>query len=248
VIHNGFKTARPLARLQAGRTDWYRNENKADGPTEIYIYDEIGYVGVSAKDFVKDLNSIKDSEITLHLDTPGGDVYDGITIYNAIRDHKSAVTVIVDSMAASAGSFIAQAGDKRIMNRNSEMMIHDGHTVAIGNMTELAKMAEHLDRVSANIASIYAEHAPGRSAEQWRELMKAETWFSADEAVEAGLADEVVASNQKTRNDFDLSVFSYAGRDKAPVPVLDKLEAPEESPVAVSDWTQLADALKGAFA
>ena len=100
VIHNGFKTARPLARLQAGRTDWYRIENSAENGAEIYIYDEIGYVGVSAKDFVKDLNAIKTSEITLHLDTPGGDVYDGITIYNAIRDHKSHVTVVVDSMAA----------------------------------------------------------------------------------------------------------------------------------------------------
>src|SRR5215217_1959124 len=121
MIHNGFKSARPQARLQAGRADWYRIENKSDGPTEIYIYDEIGYVGVSAQDFIQDLKAVKTSEITLHLDTPGGDVYDGINIYNAIRDHRAHVTVVVDAIAASAGSFIAQAGDKRIMNRGSQM-------------------------------------------------------------------------------------------------------------------------------
>ena len=246
MIHNGFKSARPLARLRAGRSDWYRIENKSDGPTEIYIYDEIGYVGVSAKDFVQDLNKLKDSEITLHLDTPGGDVYDGITIYNAIRDHRANITVVVDSMAASAGSFIAQAGDKRVMNRNSEMMIHDGHTVAIGNAKDMTAIAERLDKISDNIASIYAEHA-GNDVEYWRELMRAETWYSAEEAVKAGLADEVAGKEAKTKNDFDLSVFSYAGRDKAPAPVVNE-EVPEETPDAGTDWTPFIDALKGAFA
>jgi len=238
VIHNGFKSARPLARLRQGRTDWYRIENSGNGPAEIYIYDEIGYVGVSAQDFVKDLNAIKASEITLHLDTPGGDVYDGINIYNAIRDHKAHITVIVDSMAASAGSFIAQAGDTRIMNRNSEMMIHDGHTVAIGNSKDLASTAERLGKVSDNIASIYAERAGGTAA-QWREAMAAETWYSAEEAVDAGLADEVVGKDAKASNDFDLSIFSYAGREHAPAPIQES--APE------LDWTAIAEALKGAL-
>jgi ATP-dependent Clp endopeptidase proteolytic subunit ClpP len=234
VIHNGFKSARPLARLRAGRSDWYRIDVSNSVKASIYIYDEIGYVGVSAKDFVQDLNKIKAPEIELHIDSPGGDVYDGITIYNAIRDHKSHVTTIVDSMAASAASYIAQAGDRRVMNRNSEMMIHDGHTVAIGNSSELVAMAERLDKISDNIASIYADRA-GNTVAYWRQLMRAETWYSGDEAVDAGLADEVAGKEIESRNDFDLTIFSYAGRDHAPAPI-----TPEPDPASEMDWAALA--------
>jgi ATP-dependent protease ClpP protease subunit len=244
MIHNGFKSARPLARLRAGRTDWYRIENKSDGPTEIYIYDEIGYVGVSAQDFIKDLRAVKDSRIILHLDTPGGDVYDGINIFNAIQDHPAHVTVVVDAMAASAGSFILQAGDTRIMNRNSEVMIHEGHTIAMIDADEALTYHERLNQVSNNIASIYMNRAGG-TLEEWRARMKKETWYSAQEAVNAGLADEMIVSTEKVANDFDLSIFSYAGRDKAPAPVNAE---PEIDPSEGIDWNAIADALKGALA
>ena len=88
----------------------------------------------------------------------------------------------------------------------------------------------------------------GGTVEQWRELMRTETWYSAEEAVTAGLADEVVGKEAKAQNDFDLTVFSYAGRDKAPAPVVDKQEqAPEENPPGIN-WAQFQDALRGAFA
>lgn len=249
MIHNGFKSARPLARLKQGRSDWYRIENKSGAKASIYIYDEIGYVGVSAQDFVRDLQEVKATEIDLHLDTPGGDVFDGIAIYNAIKDHPAHVNVIVDALAASAGSFILQAGDTRIMNRNSQVMIHDAHGLVVGNAKDMGDMVALLDKASNNIASIYAERSGG-TVEQWREVMKNEAWYSAEEAVGAGLADEAIVSSEKVAaNDFDLSVFSYAGRDEAPAPVVPAVvaEKPEESPVA-DDWTQFQDALKGAFA
>ncbi len=245
MIREHFKMARSLARLQEGRADWYRIENSAAKKASIYLYDEIGYVGITAKDFVRDLNEVSAPEIELHLDTPGGEVFDGITIYNALRDHPASITVIVDSMAASAGSFIAQAGDHRIMNRNSTMMIHDGHGMVIGNASDMASMVESLDRVSNNIASIYAERAGGSGAD-WREKMRAETWYTADEAVEAGLADEVRGKDAQSKNSFDLSVFSYAGRDNAPEPVLTTEVTPEEP--QGTDWNPFIDALKGAFA
>ena len=129
-------------------------------------------------------------------------------------------------------------------------MIHNGHTVAVIDDTTALEYAKRLGQINDNIASIYVDKA-GRDVAHWRELMRAETWFSADEAVETGLADEVAGREAKTKNDFDLSVFSYAGRDKAPAPVVEdkQEEAPEEvSPGAGIDWTHLADALKGAFA
>jgi ATP-dependent protease ClpP protease subunit len=222
VRRNGFKTARPVARLREGRTDWYRIENNASGSmAKVYIYDEIGYVGV----------------------------FDGVAIYNSIHDHDATVTVIVDGIAASAASFIAQAGDKIIMNRNSTMMIHDAHGLAIGNSKDMAELAGLLDKASDNIASIYAERS-GLSAEHWREAMRAETWYSADEAVEARLADEVRGKTEKApaRNDFDLTVFSYAGREQAPAPVIETPEVvPVETPVAGINWQSITDALQGAF-
>jgi len=232
--------ARPVARLRAGRTDWYRIENSSRTQAKVYIYDEIGYVGVSAQDFVRDLQAINASSIEVHLDTPGGDVFDGIAIYNAIRDHSAEVTVIVDALAASAGSFIAQAGDKVIMNRNSQMMIHDAHGLAIGNSADLTELSALLDKASDNLASIYADRS-GKPAAYWREAMKKETWYSAEEAVDVGLADEVVGATAKVQNDFDLSVFSYAGREQAPAPVV---EAPEPT-IPEDAWLSIAASLKG---
>jgi ATP-dependent Clp endopeptidase proteolytic subunit ClpP len=249
VRRNGFKTARPVARLREGRTDWYRIEAKSSAKAKVYIYDEIGYVGVSAQDFVRDINEVTAEEIELHIDSPGGDVFDGVAIYNSIHDHDATVTVIVDGIAASAASFIAQAGDKIIMNRNSTMMIHDAHGLAIGNSKDMAELAGLLDKASDNIASIYAERS-GLSAEHWREAMRAETWYSADEAVEARLADEVRGKTEKApaRNDFDLTVFSYAGREQAPAPVIETPEVvPVETPVAGINWQSITDALQGAF-
>jgi ATP-dependent Clp endopeptidase proteolytic subunit ClpP len=249
-----FRMARPVARLREGRADWFRIENKASSDTaSVYIYDEIGYVGVTAKDFVSELQQIKAPNIELHLDTPGGNVWDGVSIYNAIRDHDSHVTVIVDAMAASAGSFIAQAGDHRIMNRHSEMMIHDAHGMVVGNSADLAEAIEMMDRLSDKIAGIYADHAGG-TPEQWRDLMRKESWYSADEAVAAGLADEVVSkagAKNTSQNSFDLSVFSYAGRENAPAPVTSEPEAKQEQAPEEpqgTDWTPFIDALKGAFA
>jgi ATP-dependent Clp endopeptidase proteolytic subunit ClpP len=248
VIHNGFKSARPLARLKAGRNDWYRIENKADGPVEVYIYDEIGYFGITAADFARDFKQITAPEITLHLDTPGGDVFDAVNIYNAVADHPAQVTAIVDGLAASAGSFILQAGDKRVMNRYSTLMVHNGHSMTAGDASAMRKQADLLDKITGTIAQVYTDKA-GQTPEHWREVMQVETWFTAEEAMDAGLADEVIMSTDKlARNDFDLTIFSYAGRDHAPAPVLAKQETPEEVPDAGIDWTHLADALKGAFA
>lgn len=237
-----WKMARPVARLRAGRGDWYRMiENKAEGTAEVFIYDEIGYLGVTAADFAKDLRAIKAPKITVHLDTPGGDVFDGLNIYNTIRDHPAETTIIVDALAASAGSYILQAGDHRIMNRHSQVMIHNAHGMAIGNGTDMRALADLLDKQTVNIANIYAERS-GTTPDAWLDAMAAETWYLADEAVAAGLADEVADADKAVGNSFDLSVFSYAGREQAPAPVLDPDPAPEV------DWAALTEALKGAFA
>lgn len=201
-----FRTFRPRAQLVQGRRDWFRIENATDGVTKVYIYDEIGYFGITASDFVDELNRITSPEIELHLNTPGGEVFDGIAITNAVRDHEAQVTAIVDGAAHSAGSFILQAADKRIMNRNSEVLIHDGQALGIGDADTFRELINRLNEASDNIASIYAERSGKGDVKSWRKAMKATTRYGAQQAVDAGLADEV-AGDDATTNSWDLSIY-----------------------------------------
>ncbi len=176
---------------------WYSIRNVTDTEAEIYIYDEIGYWGVTANDFISDLRDIKSSKIALHINSPGGDVFDGIAIYNAIARHKAEVTVWIDGIAASAASFIAMAGDEVVMSPHSQMMIHEASGLVIGPADDMRKMADLLDKSSDNIAAIYAKRTEG-TVPEWRARMKDESWFSDSEAVEAGLADRVDGEEEGT--------------------------------------------------
>lgn len=217
------RTARPRAQLLKGRRDWYRIENSVGaGPANIHIYSEIGYWGITAEDFVAELNQINAAEIHVHINSPGGEIFDGIAIANALAAHPAKVTSFVDSLAASIASVIALAGDRVVMAPRSQMMIHDGSGFCIGNAADMREMAVLLDRQSDNIASVYAEKAGG-TVEEWRAVMTAEQWYSAEEAVAAGLADEVSSSRtspeeNSLENSWDLSIFRYPSREAAPAP------------------------------
>lgn len=206
-----FRSARELVNLRQGRNDWYRIKNLSDGLADVMIYDEIGYFGITASDFVRELRDVKADRLNVHLNTPGGEVFDGIAIYNALRQHPAQIHVTVDSLAASIGSVIAMAGDRVVMARNATMMIHDGFGMGVGNAADMRELADLLDKTSDNIASIYAERT-GKPADSWRALMRDETWFTAEEAVTAGLADEVQAPRGKAENSWDLSIFARTPR------------------------------------
>lgn len=204
--------------IRTERREWYRIQNSTEGATEILIYDEIGFWGVTASDFVRDLKAVDSQAITIRVNSPGGDVFEGIAILNALRSHPATITTVIDGLAASAASFIAMAGDEIVMRRNAEMMIHDPSAFGGGSATEHRDLAQQLERIGDNIASIYAERTGG-TTEQWREAMLAETWYSAQEAVDAGLADRIDGpASESKANNFDLTVFNYAGRRAAPAP------------------------------
>jgi ATP-dependent protease ClpP protease subunit len=237
--------------------DWFRIENKKsdddEDVTKVYIYDEIGFWGTTAADFVKQLLAIDTAEIELHLNSPGGNVFDGIAIYNGLKMHAAKVTVIVDALAASAASFIAQAGDEVVMTRNATMMIHDASGMAFGNADEMRELADVLDKLSNNIADIYAYNAGG-TVPEWRALMKEEVWYSAQEAVDAGLASSMLdaedATAEQAKNKWDLSIFNHTGREQAPSPeevrkqvlVTNQLK---EAPMAKATATNTADPAEG---
>lgn len=221
--------ARPIALRE--RESWYRITNRAEA-ADVMLYDEIGLFGVTASDFVRELKAIKGDHINLHINSPGGEVFDAVAIYNALASHSARVSVTVDGIAASSASFIAMAGDDVRMTRNAQMMIHEAHAIGVGNAKDMRALAGLLDKCSDNIADIYAQRAGGTVA-QWRARMAGETWFSAQEAVDVGLADEVIgsASRSAPKASWDLSMFRFPGRDAAPDPAIG---VTEDAPVPVA--------------
>lgn len=167
---------------------------------ELYIYDAIdswgGYWGVSAGDVVEALSGVKASTLNVHLNSPGGDYFEGVAIYNALRSHSATVHVFVDGMAASAASVIAMAGEHIVMGVGAQLMIHEARTIAIGTADEMRAQADLLDKIGDDIAAFYQRKAGGDVA-TWRAAMKVETWYTADEAVAAGLADEVAGAAEQ---------------------------------------------------
>lgn len=183
---------------------------EAGAPTRVDIFDDIGNGGMfsdglTAKDFAAQISSVK-GPLDVHINSGGGSVADGIAIANAVRAHQGRKRTIVDGMAASIASIIMQAGDERVVEPGAMVMIHDASTMAAGTAADFAKMADDLNKHSDNLAKQYADRAGG-TPEQWRSVMKAETWFSADEAVAAGLADRVGAGRAALPAGFDLAAF-----------------------------------------
>ncbi len=187
-------TGRRVLNMVSGGSDWYRMANKADPvQAEVWLYDDIGWFGTTAGDFASALADVTAPGIKLHVASLGGDIFDGIAIFNSLRTHPARITVQVDSMAASIASVIAQAGDERTMMTGSQMMIHNAHGPAHVDAEGHRDYADILDKQSEIIAAIYAERAgDGRKKPHFRAMMNAETWLSADEAVAEGLADSVV--------------------------------------------------------
>lgn len=256
--------ARPLARAAAD-TSWYRITNNAGTrQAEVAIFDEIGWLGVSAEEFVAEIKALDVDQITVQINSPGGDVFDGLAIYQSLIDHPAKVVTRAVSLAASAASFILQAGDERLIAPHATVMIHNAMGLAVGTAVDMRETADLLDKASANIASIYAE-ASGRPVAEFVEAMNAETWYSADEAVSAGLVDRIdgrvkgVAPSGAAEDDpapaendpvpsaeddttapenrWDLSVFQHAGRNRAP--------APKIPPRVLLDVDAITKALRG---
>lgn len=202
---------------------------------KLYIYGPIdswgGFWGVSAAEVAEALTQLPagTTEIELHLNSPGGEVFEGVAIMNLLRDHDARITAKVDGLAASAASFLAASADELIMGRNTELMIHDAWGISIGNAKDMRAYADLLDRVSDDSADVYAAKAGG-TRESWREYMRdGETWFSAEEAVAAGLADAIAGADSVDDADADTAaaakarfdtaaLFQYAERGYAPVP------------------------------
>lgn len=163
---------------------------------------------VTPKAFKKELKQ-HTGDITVRINSPGGDVFAGVSIYNALVEHEGKVTVKVDALAASAASFVAMAGEEIIMLPGSMMMIHNPWTFAMGNKDELAKVVEMLEKTGESIASIYVART-GKSEEEIAELLSSETWMTAQEAVDLGFATEAQEPKKPTVSDSIKNALNYA--------------------------------------
>jgi len=218
----------PTPGVRASILNAVQATDAVDGVATLRIYDPIdswgGEWGVSAKEFAAALDGLPDgvTEIRLHLNSPGGEVWEALAITNLLREHPARVVAVVDGLAASAASFIACSADDVVMGRNSQLMIHDGRGLCMGTAGDMRGLADLLDKISDNIASIYTAKA-GSTVRHWRDMMLAETWFDAAEAVAAGLADRVAGDDlpdEAPTAAFDLSGFKFQGREAAPAPVV----------------------------
>jgi ATP-dependent protease ClpP protease subunit len=229
--------ARYRLKNQAAAPDvsrpFWRFEAKSADETELMLYDEIGFSwfdeGITATQFAKDLQSVKTKRLTLRINSPGGEVFDGLAIGNLLAEWPGPKTVKVDSLAASIASVIAvkagtptrsQPDNKIIMGRQAQFMIHDASGFAMGNAADMREMADLLDMISNNIATAYADRAGG-DPKDWRKVMKGEKWYTDAEAVEAGLADSVVGSEDDAETEACATCDGTGKKSGKPCPDCD---------------------------
>lgn len=250
---------RQAPTTEAGHHALVRAEVASTESTEatLYLYGPIdswgGMWGISASEVAQALAALPSgtTDLTVRINSPGGEVFEAVAIMNLLRDHSARITARVDGLAASAASFLAVSADELIMGGNTELMIHDAWGLAIGNANDMRSYADLLDQTSNDIASVYAAKA-GSGRQQWRDYMLAESWFDAQEAVDLGLADSVNTGTDEpadpeeavaARMAFDTAtLFTYAGRGQAPAPAPLPVQVPEAtSGVTIDPAAQLAE-------
>ncbi|QIF56515.1 ClpP-like prohead protease/major capsid protein fusion protein [Providencia rettgeri] len=187
---NSTTMSKPL--MSAPEKSWFQMKATSETSADIYIYDEIGMWGISARRFTEDLISLGNiNHINLHIHSPGGEVFEGIAIYNQLKNHNATITVYIDGLAASMASVIAMVGDEIIMPTNAMMMIHKPWGVSWGDANDMRDYADLLDKVENVLIPAYMEKT-GKTKEEIEAMLGEETWLTAEECVEHGFANTVI--------------------------------------------------------
>jgi ATP-dependent protease ClpP protease subunit len=166
---------------------WYSIQNKATGVLDISIHDEIGFWGITAKDFLNDINAHDDvTVINLSIHSPGGSMIDGFAMYNALKNHPAKVYGHVEGVAASMAGVVLMAADVRSMPTNAYIMTHAPQGGAMGESKDLRKVADIMDKFRDSAMGIFRE-ATNLSDEDISAFLDDETWFNGEEALANGL-------------------------------------------------------------
>lgn len=209
----------------------YEIKARSESEADVLIYEQIGEDfwgdGISAKRLVQDLATLDVERINLRINSPGGNAFDGQAIYNALVRHPATVTTYIDGVAASIASVIALAGERVVMAENALFMIHDPWGIAVGNVEDMMKMADLLDKCADTLVTVYARKSP-RDRAELRDAMRDETWFSAAEAAEWGFVDEVEEPVQAAAlSRFDLKSLGFRN---VPAALLGRAEDTDTAP------------------
>lgn len=206
-----MKNFTQLLRDNAGRKKQPTNLVRNEAEATLYIYDVISADwGVGAMDVIKALEQIGDAAVLrVHINSPGGDVFEGRAIMAALRRFEGKKVAHIDSLCASAATSIALACDEVVMADGAFFMIHNAMTVAFGNKGDLRETADTLEKIDGAIVNDYTTKT-GKDAEQVQAWMDAETWFTAAEAKEHGFVDSVLAADKKAKNTWNLKAFGNA--------------------------------------
>lgn len=210
LSYRSDKNAEAVARYWGkplDKPDWYKIEAKDDEDSaEIIIYDVVGWPYNDAFDLIRSLGTIKAKNISVRINSPGGDVFDGVAIFNALREHEARVTTKIEGLAASIASIVALAGDEIQAHKNTMMMIHDPWVLAIGNQYDLREIADILGKIGGNMLDIYYDKS-NIGKREIKQMMKDETWFTAAEAKDRGLIDTILDTGA-AKAKFDLSIYA----------------------------------------
>jgi len=198
-----------LLKANAQAETKLRAEVKGEA-AHIYLYDVIdAWFGVSAQMMVDALKSASGKTVHLHINSPGGDVFESVAMASAISAHDGDVITSIDGIAASAATRVALAGKEVRIADSGLMMIHNSWTIAWGNADEIRKTADLLDKVDTGIVADYTRKT-GASEQQVRDWMAAETWFNAQEALDNKFVDAIDSTTQAAANKWDLSAYQNA--------------------------------------
>ena len=203
------KTVAAFWEKPLNKPDWYEVKASADGPTEIFLYDVIGWPYNDARELVARMSELRGQDVLLRINSPGGDVFDGLAIFAEAAENPN-LTIRIESLAASMASGIAMASKNKVqMYSSAMMMIHEPWMCMGGNQHDFREAADFLDQVNENLIGLYAGKTK-KGKKELRELMKAETWMNAEKAKAEGFIDEIIKPGDKkpAKAAFNLSVFN----------------------------------------
>lgn len=200
---------------------FYSFENRTDTSADLYVYGDITSYewdesDVSSWGFKKELEELGEiSELNVHINSYGGETFEGLAIYNLLKQHKAKVNVYIDGIAASAASIIAMSGDKVYMPKTSIIMIHNCWQWAVGNSKELRKTAEDMDKIAVAYKEAYLAKV-NITEEKLDELLDLETYLTADECIEMGFADEIIElkANSSINQNANICLFKLVNKVK----------------------------------
>lgn len=179
---------------------WYDMKAGANEAADIYIYNEIGFFGITASQFIADLMGFGNPKtLNIHLNSVGGDVFDGVAIYNTLLQHAAKKNIIIEGVAASIASVIAMAGDKVSMFETAMFMVHKPWTFAVGTDRDMEKSADILKKLKETIVRAYMSKAKDLSEKDINDLIDEESWMLAEEAKEWGFVDEIIKRNDEEK-------------------------------------------------